>query len=64
MKTRCSDCKYWDYSKSNFGFCRFNAPIPTIIKGETTEEYILVWPSTGRDDFCSKFEAARDLKTV
>ena len=64
MKARCADCKHWDYAKGNFGFCRFNAPSPSVVKGKTIDEYTLVWPSTGRDDFCSEYDAVRDLKAV
>ena len=62
QKKRCSDCKNWDYTKGNFGFCRRYAPSPTIVKGQTTEEYTLVWPSTGRDDWCNEYE--RYLESV
>jgi len=64
MKNRCADCKVWEYQKSNFGFCRLNAPFPTVEKGTTTDSYILVWPSTGRDDWCSQFIPARELEVV
>lgn len=62
MKTRCADCKHWDYRNNNFGFCRAKAPSPSVQKGSPTDEYVLVWPSTGRDDWCSEFESARELK--
>ncbi|MFX0194524.1 MAG: hypothetical protein ACFFCW_00255 [Candidatus Hodarchaeota archaeon] len=64
MKKRCSDCAAWEYQKNNFGFCRMNAPFPMVVKGSTSDEYILVWPLTGRDDYCWQFEAVRDLKSV
>jgi hypothetical protein len=63
-KKRCSDCKKWDYHKGNFGFCRAKAPRPTIVRGAVHDEYTLVWPSTGRDDWCEDFEAIRDLKVA
>ena len=55
-KKRCADCRTWEYNKGNFGYCKKNAPSPTIVKGKTTEEYTLVWPSTGRDDWCDDFK--------
>ena len=64
MKKRCSDCKDWDYVKGNFGFCRHNAPSPMVVRGTVKDEYTLVWPSTGRDDFCGEFNSERELEVV
>lgn len=63
MKARCADCKKWDYTQNNFGFCRASAPVPTIVEGGTAT-YALVWPSTGMDDWCMQFEASAPEETV
>jgi len=56
---RCGDCGCWDPTEGNFGFCRARAPSPSVLKGTENEQYTLVWPSTGRDDWCVKdFEPA------
>jgi len=65
MANRCADCKKWEYRNNNFGFCRANAPAPTIAKASASDEFTLVWPSTGRDDFCyDDFEEAEKLKAI
>ena len=61
-KKRCADCRFWDYNKTNFGYCRKHAPKPTIVP--KSEEYILVIPSMGRDDYCWEFESVRDLEIL
>lgn len=63
-KKRCSDCEYWDFRSNNFGFCRANGPRATIVKGTSSDEYTLVWPSTGRDDWCNQFKPVRELEAV
>ena len=60
---RCAECRKWDYTTGNFGFCRAHAPAPTICKGGQSDEYQLVWPSTGMNDWCfGDFERALDKK--
>ena len=59
---RCADCKFWDYSSSNQGFCRRKAPSPTVMAKAT--EYVLVWPSTGLDDWCCEFVKAEDMQAA
>jgi len=51
---KCKDCKNWDYQSDNFGFCRANAPCPSVVA--KSSEYVLVWPSTGKDDWCGQFK--------
>lgn len=51
---KCADCAMWDYTSGNFGFCRANAPSPQVMVGGQ-QEYALVWPSTGMDDWCMQF---------
>jgi len=60
-RKRCADCKKWDYTQNNFGFCRASAPVPSIVEGGTAT-YALVWPSTGMDDWCMAFEASEEAK--
>lgn len=61
---RCTECRKWDYTTGNFGFCRAHAPVPTVCRGTQSDEYQLVWPSTGMDDWCvGDFEKAFDKKT-
>lgn len=57
MKARCKNCVLWDYAAQNLGFCRAKAPSPGIVAGKA-EEYTLVWPSTGMDDWCDEFSAS------
>ncbi len=63
MKARCADCRKWDYTQNNFGFCRASAPVPSIVEGGQAT-YALVWPSTGMDDWCMHFEASVPAETV
>lgn len=60
---RCADCKKWDYTSNNFGFCRANAPVPMVVEGGK-KDYALVWPSTGMDDWCFEFDPSRLEETV
>jgi len=53
-KKRCADCRKWDYTSNNFGFCRANAPIPMVVPED--QKNALCWPSTGMDDWCMEFE--------
>lgn len=50
-------CKLWEQSKedSNFGLCKANAPMPTVMILEAGRKYQIVWPSTGKDDYCFQF---------
>jgi hypothetical protein len=56
---RCADCKAWEIrlDDKDFGYCKANAPSPTVLKIEDGAEYQLVWPSTGKDDFCQQFQS-------
>jgi len=56
---RCADCKFWemDMSERNFGVCKANAPSPSVMKTEENDEYKLVWPLTGKDDWCGQFKS-------
>ena len=47
---RCEECVFWDFKKDNAGFCKCRAPQPTVSVKD--KEYILVWPSTLKDDGC------------
>lgn len=63
-KERCGDCLCWEPTKGNFGFCRANAPSPEILKGTENDQFTLVVPSLGRDDWCRKdFEPAEGSST-
>lgn len=48
---KCGDCIKWDYTSSNMGFCRARPPMPAVMA--RSSEYILVWPSTGVEDWCA-----------
>lgn len=56
----CKDCRYWDYTNDQSGFCRRGAPRPAplaIPKGQMgVLEFTLVWPSTAKDDSCGEGE--------
>lgn len=51
-KERCGDCKKWEPTTGNFGFCKANAPQATILQADERDKFIIVWPSTGMDDWC------------
>jgi len=55
---RCGDCIKWDYSTGNFGFCKAHGPRPSVCRGTEKDNYQLVWPQTGLDDWCMDFEKA------
>ena len=57
MDRKCKNCLKWDTQVYPMGFCKAHAPMPTIVKGEEVDKYVLVWPSTGADDWCYDFEA-------
>ena len=57
---KCSNCIKWDYTSGNFGFCRAKAPMPIPVNGTASDQFQLVWPSTGMDDWCAEFENASD----
>ena len=46
-----------DMSERNFGVCKANAPSPSVMKTEENDEYKLVWPLTGKDDWCGQFKS-------
>ena len=52
---RCEECKAWHFSKNFSGFCKRKAPQPAVMKKEASDDaYILVWPSTLKDDGCEE----------
>ena len=55
---RCADCKAWQMREdnTNYGYCKSMCPQPLVAKLEKDAEYIIVWPSTGKDDFCLQFK--------
>ncbi len=56
-KRRCADCVKWEYEGDNWGKCKAHAPRPGILRKEgPRQNFILVWPSTGADDWCWEFE--------
>ena len=61
---KCSDCKFWERHTDNplFGFCKRNAPRPEITSIETGRKYQIIWPSTGKDDWCGQHEAMETLQ--
>jgi hypothetical protein len=56
---RCADCKAWEMrpDDNNFGYCRANAPAPEVCKIEDGAQFQLIWPSTGKDDWCRQFQS-------
>jgi hypothetical protein len=55
---RCAECKAWEMRPDNqdFGYCKSQCPHPVITKLEENCEYVIVWPSTGKDDWCLQFK--------
>lgn len=49
---RCEQCKAWCFTKDFSGFCKRHAPKPTVLEKRDGAEYLLVWPSTLKDDGC------------
>ena len=56
MERKCKNCQKWDAQAYPSGFCKAKAPQPTVVKGDAKDTYIIVWPSTGADDWCWDFE--------
>ena len=54
---RCADCRAWEKRTDNnkFGYCKRHSPRPEIKKMETGFEYQIIWPSTGKDDWCCDY---------
>ena len=53
----CLECDHWKYREENIGFCRANAPSPLITSQAEATEFIIVWPSTKKDEIaCGQFE--------
>lgn len=52
---KCSACDYWDFTGENFGLCKRYPPSATIVKEDISAIYAIVWPSTGKDDYCGEF---------
>ena len=61
MARKCKNCDNWDTQAFPMGFCKAYAPSPTVVSGTEKDDYILVWPSTGSDDWCWEFEAIESL---
>ena len=56
----CKDCPYWDKQIKDEGICRKNAPRPTVVavpKAAKNLEYVLVLPSTKRDDWFAECQS-------
>lgn len=60
MDKKCKNCMKWDTQAFPKGFCKANAPSPTVIKGGEKDNFVLVWPSTGADDWCFGFEEIKN----
>lgn len=54
---RCADCMAWEIRQDDktFGYCKANAPRPTVAKIEDAATYQIIWPSTGKDDWCLQY---------
>ena len=54
----CETCEHWqrhtEKDKENYGFCRRYAPQPTVTAAAPGLEFQIIWPSTGKDDFCGE----------
>jgi len=63
-KMKCIDCKNWERREDdlNYGLCKANAPSPIIVPLEEGRKYNIVWPSTGKDDWCVKYEKNEALQ--
>jgi hypothetical protein len=58
MKHKCEHCRWWSGNMHAdiypiYGDCRISAPNADV-------EGAALWPSTGADDWCGKFEARDD----
>lgn len=53
VRKECCMCRYW-VRDAGEGLCHANAPMPSVMVGGTT--YTLVWPKTGAQDWCGKWE--------
>ena len=60
---KCVDCAVWEMDKKdkNFGLCKCEAPSPAILKVIDNAEYQIVWPKTGKDDWCGRFKKKLEL---
>ena len=55
---RCCECQAWEMRADNrdFGYCKRKAPQPTVVEVVEDTEYQIVWPSTGKDDWCMELK--------
>lgn len=49
---RCEECKAWECSGGVNGFCKRHSPRPTIMVDNAGVQYLIIWPSTLKDDGC------------
>jgi len=57
---RCDECKWWESSVGEEGFCRRNAPIPMGVFDKSAfahGEIRGMWPMSNADDWCGEFQA-------
>lgn len=55
----CKRCIYWEEHGDNpsFGFCKRYAPNPTTMPVNGIVEFQIIWPSTGKDDWCGEHKS-------
>ena len=60
---RCADCNAWEINLDNkdFGICKAKAPQPSIGIIEPDADYRIIWPLTGKDDWCRQFQTREIL---
>ncbi|MHA2120651.1 MAG: hypothetical protein ACW990_05525 [Promethearchaeota archaeon] len=54
----CAKCEYWRRDGVD-GICFYGPPKPKIV--ENNKEFIVMWPKTKPDEFCSKCNMSEDL---
>jgi len=61
MSKRCADCNAWeiDLNKKDYGICKARAPHPTVEVIKAEVEYQIIWPLTGKDDWCRDFQESQ-----
>jgi hypothetical protein len=52
----CQSCMFWETHKDedNFGYCKRYAPGPTVLARIDGMNFQIIWPSTGKDDWCGE----------
>ena len=53
-ETKCFNCEYWQRDGGD-GICRCDHPKPAIV--ENGKSYVVVWPKTNANDWCSRFKS-------